>query len=251
MFDNIINVRLVFLKHIRLSIGGSMKNNSDASNYSMDSFVDVSKDGSSPKKPKKFNNNRLMETMSKRTLMELQQMQQNAFYVLAGLGSPKQKIGTAKKILQAIDGEIAKRYSDTLSGDDYFVWPSIDTGDNLGGELRVKWLAEGLFSFYGYHVGVTNGESQAVRRVILQQIFSRVVPHVFPLYYLQQLGQPLSAQRLKKMAESLAQFVKNAKRRNVDYMDCSIREWEEDLAYLYEKYYVEKFHFGWPGTKNL
>lgn len=57
-----------------------------------------------------------------------------------------------------------------------------------------------------------------------------------------------SAQRLQKLAETIAALTRNAKRRNAARMDKSIREWESDLAYLKRRYDEGRFSFTWPVT---
>jgi hypothetical protein len=60
-------------------------------------------------------------------------------------------------------------------------------------------------------------------------------------------GGPGTADRLRKIAESLASFTKNAKRNPRDFIN-AISEWEEDLDFLFHEYYVGVFHFGWVKT---
>lgn len=64
-----------------------------------------------------------------------------------------------------------------------------------------------------------------------------------------QWGQPESADRLRKMAEAIAAFARNLKRREDDRMQQAIDSWEGDLDYLFETYYVGHFRFAWPITR--
>jgi hypothetical protein len=100
-----------------------------------------------------------------------------------------------------------------------------------------------------YRVGRTNGLEPAVRKLLLAGIFVGPLPPVFPPNYMAQWSVPKSARRLQKMAETLAAFVRNAKRRHDDRLDDAISEWEHDLQFLYERYYLGHFHFSWPTTK--
>ena len=50
------------------------------------------------------------------------------------------------------------------------------------------------------------------------------------------------------MAESIAAFARNAKRRRQINLNDAIGEWEADLEFLYEEYYVGHFHFAWPAS---
>lgn len=57
--------------------------------------------------------------------------------------------------------------------------------------------------------------------------------------------------RLKKMAESIAAFARNAKRKRTSVLDDAVVDWEADLRFLFETYYVGKFRFEWPSISLL
>jgi hypothetical protein len=120
------------------------------------------------------------------------------------------------------------------------------------GQLSARgWLIEGMLRFMQYRVGRTNDMPTGLRQMLLAQIFVSHLPPVFPADYLQGWGQPGSALRLQKMAESIAAFARNAKRNeSVDLAD-AITDWEDDLQYLYETYYVGHFHFAWPTSEVI
>jgi hypothetical protein len=69
-----------------------------------------------------------------------------------------------------------------------------------------------------------------------------------PPEHMREWGKPSSATRLKKIAENIASFVRNAKRRNDGRLDDAIKDWESDFNFLYRKYYVGEFHFAYPTT---
>ena len=156
----------------------------------------------------------------------------------------------SRLVIDAIYREWDRRNAVILKDDDYFRWPDIEAvGGN--GTLAANWLAEGLLSYMGYHVGNTQGVVTGKRRKILTEVFYGPVPPLFPRYYLEQWGAPSSAHRLRKLAETLASFVRNAKRRhNSDSLAKAIDQWTDDLEYLYLDYYVDKFHFAWPTTDH-
>ncbi|WP_143167853.1 hypothetical protein [Chroogloeocystis siderophila] len=106
---------------------------------------------------------------------------------------------------------------------------------------------EGLLKLYGYKVGV-NGLPENQRRQILNQIFLYPLRSIDNVSYLNEWGQPGTAKRLKKLAESIAAFTRNAKRHNTGAYNKAIQEWEADLAYLKRTYYNERFDFHWPQT---
>ena len=154
----------------------------------------------------------------------------------------------SRLIIDAIHNEWHRRNAVILKDDDYFRWPDIDAvGGN--GTLAANWLKNGLLSYMDYHVGNTQGVVTGKRRKILTEVFYGPVPPLFPRYYLEQWGAPSSAHRLRKLAETLASLIRNAKRRRDS--DCyakAIDQWTDDLEYLYLDYYIDKFHFAWPAT---
>lgn len=140
----------------------------------------------------------------------------------------------------------------------FFEWPTTfaPIGD---GKLDVDdWPGEGLFSHVGYHVG-NGGEHPDVRHYLLDCIFHQEqLPKVKSGEYMNEFGIPKSPQRLHKMADFLASMARNYKRNeHADYSQ-AIADYESDLEYLYNKYYVGAFQFdqhpsnagrfGWPDT---
>ena len=159
----------------------------------------------------------------------------------------KDRWEASRRIVAALNAEWARRQNDLLDDAAYFEWPDIDAAGR-DSSLTGGWLEEGLLGFMGYHVGTTKGISTNQRRRILVEVFQGVVPPVFPLSYVESWNTPGSSYRLKKMAETLASFVRNAKRRRESRLEIAINHWASDLDYLYHEYYVGKFHFAWPRT---
>ena len=131
-----------------------------------------------------------------------------------------------------------------------FLWP--DTGilpssEALSGDQF--WYQDGLLSFMGYRVG-SNGVSAGNRRDILDYIYCQQIPRVNNAGYMEQWGTAQSSPRLQKMADCLAAFARNAKRRSFVDMSCAIADWEADLEYLRTAFYIGRydFAFAWPLT---
>ena len=154
----------------------------------------------------------------------------------------------ARRILDAISAEWERRRLNPINADDYFKWPSTEADGGDGGLMAQQWPATGLLKFMGYVVGRTDGEPREVREAILAEIFSGQLPLIVSAAYMNEWGSPKSAQRLRKMAETIAALTRNAKRRRDSVMDDAIRDWESDLQMLYERYYIGHFHFAWPAT---
>ena len=168
----------------------------------------------------------------------------NAINTLANPGK-RDLHETARKLIEVIGKEWDKM---ACKPDDYFVWPSTvaEEGENKLG--RQDWPEIGLLKFLGYMVGRTQGVYEAARKLRLSQIFCGSLPPINSPAYMMQWGSPGSAARLSKMAETIAAFARNAKRRDELRLDDAIRDWENDLKFLYDKYYVGYFRFAWPRT---
>jgi hypothetical protein len=106
-----------------------------------------------------------------------------------------------------------------------------------------------MLSLLGYHVGETQSLHPAIRESILEYTFEYHLPPVGDVAYFNEWGEPRNSRRLRKLANTLAALTRNAKRRHSWKFSRAIREWEQDLVFLYERYYVHLFHFGWPATE--
>lgn len=152
-------------------------------------------------------------------------------------------------LLKLINNEWIRRFKGKVSKDGYFVWPktSFVSSSLYASKIHKSEIpqSEGVLSFFGYRVGKSQGLNCNHRQVLLMEIFNAVIPPFFPLPYLQEWGMPGTSSRLKKMANTIAAEVRNAKRRTAD-IDQAISEWEADLLYLYQTLYVGKFRFKWP-----
>jgi hypothetical protein len=156
----------------------------------------------------------------------------------------------AKILIEAINDEWGRRGEARFSDDEYFRWPSTDASVGSGRLETKNWEEEGVLSYMGYHVGIAEGKHEKMRRQLLLAVFSSTLPPVFHPKYLAEWDKPERATRLQKMAESIASFARNAKRRSDARMAISIREWEADLQFMYDKLYVGKFRFAWPTTSS-
>lgn len=128
----------------------------------------------------------------------------------------------------------------------FFEWPSTDAPAAIYGFSGDQFFyQEGLLSYVGYQVG-RNAIPQHIRLQILDCVFHNQLPNVGSAEYMKEWDLPTTATRLRKLAESIAAFTRNAKRNaSYDYRD-AIAGWEADLEYLYSEYYIRKFRFAWP-----
>jgi hypothetical protein len=128
-----------------------------------------------------------------------------------------------------------------------FKWPSaaaspgsVDLGD-------VPWPKVGLLKHLGYTVGMA-GKAEKSRQRILDRVYQDAVPQVISKAHMKEWGSPRTGPRLKKMADCIAAFVRNAKRREESVMTVAIAHWEADLRYLKREYYDGRYDFPWPDT---
>lgn len=135
-----------------------------------------------------------------------------------------------------------------IAEDELFAWSSTEVGSRSGASQVPGFRSEGMLSYLEYRVGKEAGNPAAVRQSILARVFEGKLPRVFEPSHMDEWGIPGSARRLRKMAESLAAFARNFKRQDEDRYDEAIRQWEQDLEFLHDRYYVGRFGFGWPST---
>jgi hypothetical protein len=105
----------------------------------------------------------------------------------------------------------------------------------------------GMLKAFGYTVGA-KASSDATRRARLRRALVEELPTRLGRSYIEECGPPNSLARLKKMADSIATFTRNAKRRRSTSMEESIRHWEMDLAWMKQEWYRPGMGFDWPGT---
>ena len=104
---------------------------------------------------------------------------------------------------------------------------------------------EGLLKHLGYQVG-KDGIRINRRREILRKVFEDKIPEVNSSEYMESWGKPKSSKRLKKLADSLATFSRNAQMKKSADFKQAIQDWEDDLFWLKKTYYHGKFTFKWP-----
>lgn len=131
---------------------------------------------------------------------------------------------------------------------DCFPWPSTDApvGDDDGHAAAGAWQEIGMLAYLGYHVGLSSTLSAAQRLRLLGHVFVMRLPPLNGIAYMRQWGAPDTGTRLRKIAEGLASFARNAKRRRNPNLAEAIRQWEDDLEGLRRAHYVGRFDFPWP-----
>lgn len=172
----------------------------------------------------------------------LRRQLRNVFRILANQEDKRRD--DALKLRQ----EISSKWAYQVTEGKWFPWPTTFAPPGIRRLKGVNWRPYGMLRFLGYHVGETQPTPPNVRRCILEYAFECHLPPLNDLKYYQEWGAPQTAPRLKKLADTLAAFARNAKRRDIRSLAAAIDDWESDLEFLRDKYYVGFFHFGWPAT---
>jgi hypothetical protein len=187
----------------------------------------------------------VIEALPRRSLTEIQAIWGKLVPHLTGKNDHETS-PLASELRDAIIEEWTSRAHASLLDPEHFPWPTTDAPVGTGSVEAKAWRREGMLAFLGYHVGITNGLEELSRRAILDTAFLAALPPLNGLSYMQEWGEPNSARRLRKLAESLAAFTRNAARRREGSFSVAIAEWEADLKYLYVQYYRNRFEFPWP-----
>jgi hypothetical protein len=148
--------------------------------------------------------------------------------------------------------EISLSWRRLADQSEWFAWPStaVARGPTNGKLSGSDWRPQGMLSLLGYHVGETLALHPSIRESVLEYAFEYHLPPIGDLTYFDEWSEPRSARRLQKLANTLASLTRNAKRRDPLKLSRAIDEWEQDLMFLSQQYYVHLFHFGWPATEG-
>jgi len=130
-------------------------------------------------------------------------------------------------------------------------WPETeiidgDDGNNFDPDT---WPKVGLLSHMGYKVGI-NRITFNKRKHILSTIFENNIPNVVSTEYMEKWGTQNTSKRLQKLANSIATFARLAKKKNNPDLADAINDWEKDLDWLKETYFIEEYYFDWPSPSG-
>jgi hypothetical protein len=175
---------------------------------------------------------------------QLRQLQ-NAFHILA---APGHKLREQAAMLRE---KVSFAWGIEVAQSKWFPWPTTIAPPGARRLKGDRWWPHGMLGFLGYHVGETQPTAPDIRQSILEYAFEYHLPPLNDFEYYSGWGEPRTAQRLKKLADTLAALARNAKRRDAVSYAKAIGDWGDDLDLLRSRYYVKLFHFGWPTTDFL
>ncbi len=179
---------------------------------------------------------------SERTIHELLDAYSQEMF-LAYLISCQDPLASEERIVRLLAGDHpALQFLEAVG----FEWPSTHVPPRGDGKIDAELLRLGFLKYKGYAVGKA-GLTPHRRRQILMAVYEDTVPSSFPDHYIRQWGSPESATRLKKMAESIAAFCRNNKKKD-NPPTRAIVDWEADLAWLKSQLCDGSYRFGWPST---
>jgi hypothetical protein len=124
-----------------------------------------------------------------------------------------------------------------------FDWPTTIVPGGKG-DFDEELPTVGVLKYFGYTVG-RNGLEDDQRQEVLTHVFSSSLSSSLPIEYLREWGNPKSKERLQKMANSIAAFCRNEKRKS-NPSELAITDWESDLAWSKKTFYSGRFTFRWP-----
>ena len=146
-------------------------------------------------------------------------------------------------IVAAVEQEWNRRIKELLESE-AFKWPSTDVSVGSSGGNYVRQDISDL-KLLGYTVGQTDGLLASARRLILDLCFMGQLPPFDGVAELAQWPAAKSKYHLTKIFYNIAELMENLKRMPSRGYHVSLTEWEDDLKYLREEYYVGFFRFAW------
>ena len=129
-----------------------------------------------------------------------------------------------------------------------FPWPEFNPSEDAVSSGEWDSVEETPLLKLGYHAGRTHSLAPSTRHSFLAEAFSGELPFAESDEYMAEWGMPGTRKRLRRIAWHLAFLIRN-RRRNPSQA-YAVKDWEEDLRWLRDKYYKSIMRFSWPGSQN-
>jgi hypothetical protein len=149
--------------------------------------------------------------------------------------------------------EILMRFSEGHPALEYlieagFEWPVIINEEDFGDPVYLRGsyerVEESPLYRMGYQVGVTNGLSKPRRKSLLKSAYQGAIPDVEDDDYMEEWGRPRQSKRLWRIAHHIAWLIRS--RKSIPSMRHAVRDWQDDLDWLWEEFYTNRMRFNWP-----
>lgn len=132
--------------------------------------------------------------------------------------------------------------------DSHFAWPEILIEEDYGEPvyLRGSWerVEESPLYRMGYQVGITHGQPRTTRRTLLKNAYQGKIPDVEDDDYMEEWGCPRHSKRLWRIAHHIAWLIRS--RKSIPSMCYAVKDWQDDLDWMEEKFYTNRMRFRWP-----
>ena len=152
------------------------------------------------------------------------------------------------KIIQVPTGTPLEDLSRRTEDGGQWPWPTTSVSPRKGPRTAAlqhfSHEESGLY-LCGYRVGL-HAMSDVNRQRLLRDIFMRALPRSVRRMHGDAYGEPQSCQRLRKMAEVMAANCRNFKRIDRSKYAAAIHDYERDLEFLYQTFYLNRFP--WPSV---
>ena len=129
-----------------------------------------------------------------------------------------------------------------------FEWPVIMDEEDFGEPVYLRGsyerVEESPLYRMGYQVGVTNGLSKPRRKSLLKSAYQGAIPDVEDDDYMEEWGRPRQSKRLWRIAHHIAWLIRS--RKSIPSMHYAVRDWQDDLDWLWEEFYTNRMRFKWP-----
>lgn len=133
-----------------------------------------------------------------------------------------------------------------------WIWPVVN--QNLGeqGAFGGTFREVSALKMFGYTVGATNGWEEERRQHFLSDFMEMELPAEVYEEFGDEYGGPLSATRLRKVANVIASNCSNFYRRDPIRYRQACQDWEDDLEFLRLKYYegAGLMFEPWPDSRS-
>ena len=133
-------------------------------------------------------------------------------------------------------------YKDILNDDvpvEEWRWPELNSVAGSS-SLNSQFLAFSALKMFGYSVGKTAGWPKTQRREFLSDFMEKELPASVSRHFGSEYGSPLSAHRLRKVANVISSNCSLRIRNDEARYSCAISDWTDDLNFLKDKYYYGK-----------
>jgi len=131
-------------------------------------------------------------------------------------------------------------------------WPVVNQPPQGDGSFVTGMFREySALKMFGYTVGKTDGWPERRRQAFLRDFMTTRLPAIVVKTFGEEYGEPMTATRLRKVANLIASNTTNFYRNDPIRYRVAIANWESDLSFLYDEFYRGKglAFQPWPSSR--